>query len=125
MTEDGTQRGERRQWVEDSEKALEGVGEALRAAWDASRGSRVSALESAKAAARQLGEAIDRGMTAARERWDAPEEEAGPDGDSGPATRPADTPPSPEVDVTPADPPPPSPTDQPPPPPERPGETSG
>jgi hypothetical protein len=122
MTDDGTERGERRQWVEDSEKALEGVGEALRAAWDASRGSRVSALESAKAAARQLGEAIDRGMTAARERWDAAEEEVSPTGDTAAGTGPAEPSPSPDVDVTPVDPPPSAPTD-PAAPPERPGES--
>lgn len=63
-------------WFDEAEDALEKAGIALRAAWDASRDSRMSALESAKKAARQLGDAIDRGVAGARERWDtaSPEE---------------------------------------------------
>jgi hypothetical protein len=61
----------RSDWASDAEAALEGVGNALRQAWDASRDARLNALESAKQAAQQLGEAIDQGVTAARERWEA------------------------------------------------------
>lgn len=66
----------RSKWIEDAEEALDGVGEALKAAWDQSRDARLTALESAKAAAKQLGEAIDQGMTAARERWESASTEA-------------------------------------------------
>lgn len=66
----------RSKWIEDAEEALEGVGEALKAAWDQSRDARLTALESAKSAAKQLGEAIDQGMTAARQRWDSAPTEA-------------------------------------------------
>ena len=58
-------------WASDAEAALEGVGNALREAWEASRGARVNALESAKKAAQQLGEAIDQGVAAAKEKWEA------------------------------------------------------
>lgn len=83
--------GRRKEWMDDAEKAWEGAGEALRAAWNASRDSRLSALESAKQAARQLGEAIERGVDAAKTRRDetpATEEPTPP-----PPATPADTPP--------------------------------
>lgn len=68
-------------WASEAEAALEGVGTALREAWEASRGARLNALESAKKAAQQLGEAIDQGVAAAREKW---ESQSGPS--AGPAT---------------------------------------
>lgn len=67
--EESTQ--QRSDWASEAEAALEGVGNALREAWDASRDARLSALESAKKAAQQLGEAIDHGVAAAKEKWEA------------------------------------------------------
>jgi len=64
---------ERSDWATEAETALEGVGKALREAWEASRGARLNALESAKQAAQQLGEAIDHGVAAAKEKWEAQE----------------------------------------------------
>jgi hypothetical protein len=64
----------RSDWANETEKALEGVGIALREAWEASRDARVSALESAKKAALQLGEAIDKGVVAARQKWEDQDE---------------------------------------------------
>jgi hypothetical protein len=56
-------------WVVDAEEALNRASESLRAAWEATKDTRVGALTSAKQAAKQLGEAIDRGVEAARSRW--------------------------------------------------------
>jgi len=74
------------------QEALDRTGDALRGAWDATRESRMSALESAKQAATELGAAIDKGIATAKERWsavdaandepapsEAPETEAAPD----------------------------------------------
>jgi hypothetical protein len=74
----------RSDWASDAEAALEGVGDALREAWDASRESRLNALESAKKLAKQLGEAIDQGVTAARGKWESqgPAEPADSEGDA-------------------------------------------
>lgn len=57
-------------WIKDAEEALNGVGEALRNAWDASRDSRMNALASAKKASTELGDAIERGVAAMRENRD-------------------------------------------------------
>ena len=62
---------QRSDWASEAEAALEGVGNALREAWEASRDARLNALESAKKAAQQLGEAIDHGVAAAKEKWEA------------------------------------------------------
>jgi hypothetical protein len=59
------------EWFGEAEAALERVTEAIREAWDASRDSRVSALEAAREALGQLGEAIDHGVAVAKERWAA------------------------------------------------------
>ena len=59
----------RPEWIDEAEEALERVGDSLRAAWDETRDSRMNALGSAKQAAKQLGDAIDRGVDAARSRW--------------------------------------------------------
>ena len=77
---------ERSEWANEAEAALEGVGDALREAWDASRDSRLNALESAKKLAQQLGEAIDQGVAAAREKWEsqAPSESAADSEDGAP-----------------------------------------
>lgn len=71
----------RPEWVDEAEDALERVGEALRAAWDETKEARASALDSAKQAAKQLGEAIDRGVDAARSRWQAAESGQSPPGE--------------------------------------------
>lgn len=67
--------GESRQrWVSEVQEALDRTGDAVRTAWEATRDSRMSAMESAKQAAKELGDVIDKGMTAAKERWSAAEE---------------------------------------------------
>lgn len=63
------QQGKDRQWLDEAEEALRRTGDALRAAWGATREARMNALESAKLATRQLGEAIDKGVETARNRW--------------------------------------------------------
>jgi hypothetical protein len=65
MTEND--KGTGKDWKVEAEEALERAGESLRAAWEASRDTRLAALEGA----RQFGEAIDRGVAAARDRWAA------------------------------------------------------
>ncbi len=75
----------RPEWVEEAESALERATEAVRAAWDETRDSRMNALGSAKQAAKQLGEAIDRGVDAARGRWqEAGGEESPVEGEPAP-----------------------------------------
>lgn len=69
-TDEGKGQGAK-DWFDEAEDALEKAGVALRAAWDASRDARMSALESAKKAAKELGDAIDRGVAGAKERWEA------------------------------------------------------
>jgi hypothetical protein len=59
------------------QEALDRTGDAVRTAWDATRESRMSALESAKQAAQELGEVLDKGIAAAKERWAATEQAAG------------------------------------------------
>lgn len=56
-----------RRWIEEAEEALSRTGDALRAAWEGSREARMSALEAAREAATGLGQAIDRGVEAARD----------------------------------------------------------
>jgi hypothetical protein len=88
MTDNGDKAAESRQrWFADVQGALDRTGDALRTAWEATKDSRMSALESAKQAAQELGEVIDQGINAAKERWAASE---GPGG--------AETPPAPEVE---------------------------
>ncbi|HEY7469221.1 MAG TPA: hypothetical protein VIC07_06805 [Acidimicrobiia bacterium] len=72
MTDENTTGGSgdaRQRWVEEVQEALDRAGETFRAAWEATRESRMSALESAKQAAQELGDVIDKGIAAARERW--------------------------------------------------------
>ena len=74
MTENGPQEStesseSRQRWVEEVQEALDRTGDALRTAWEATRESRMSALESAKQAAQELGAVIDKGIGAAKERW--------------------------------------------------------
>lgn len=59
----------RQRWLEDVQAALDRTGDAIRTAWESTRESRMSALESAKQAAQDLGDAIDKGLAAAKERW--------------------------------------------------------
>jgi hypothetical protein len=65
-----------REWLDEAQGALDRTTSSLRAAWDATRDTRVSALESAKKAVQELGDAIDRGVDVAKERWDAGKQEA-------------------------------------------------
>lgn len=78
---------QRSDWASEAEAALEGVGNALREAWEASRDARLNALESAKKAAQQLGEAIDHGVAAAKDKWEA---QGGSQGAPGPEVAPAE-----------------------------------
>jgi hypothetical protein len=74
----GTESSEARQrWLDEVQEALDRTGDAVRTAWDATRESRMSALESAKQAAQELGEVLDKGIAAAKERWAATEQAAG------------------------------------------------
>jgi hypothetical protein len=81
MTDNGpegksTESGDSKQrWVAEVQDALDRTGDALRTAWEATRESRMSALESAKQAAQELGEVIDKGIAAAKERWAALDQE--------------------------------------------------
>jgi hypothetical protein len=71
MTDNGTDKASdsRQRWFADVQGALDRTGDALRTAWEATKDSRMSALESAKQAAQELGEVIDQGINAAKERW--------------------------------------------------------
>jgi hypothetical protein len=60
-------------WVNEAEEALERAADAIRDAWDQTRDSRMNALGSARQAAKQLGEAIDRGVEAAKSSWQGSE----------------------------------------------------
>lgn len=80
----------RPEWVNEAEEALERAADAIRSAWDQTRDSRMTALDSAKQAAKQLGEAIDRGVETARRSWQGDEgtqpsagDEAAPNQQSG------------------------------------------
>ena len=59
-----------KKWIDEAEEALNRTAEALKAAWEGTREARMSTLESAKAAASRLGEAIDQGIIVAKETWD-------------------------------------------------------
>jgi hypothetical protein len=58
-----------RDWAEETRSALDKATEAIRSAWDATRDTRVSALESARKAVGDLAEVIDQGVAVAKERW--------------------------------------------------------
>jgi hypothetical protein len=68
----------RQRWLEEVQEALDRTGDAIRTAWEATRESRMSALESAKQAAQELGEVLDKGIAAAKERWSGAEQTAEP-----------------------------------------------
>lgn len=87
MTDNEEKAGQR--WVDDVEKALNRTSEAVKAAWEGTRESRMSALERAKEAASGLGEAIDQGIELAKKSWGGPSE-PGTDGDT--ETAPEDEP---------------------------------
>lgn len=91
MTENSQDRAEessdRSRWVDEVQEAFDRTGEAIRTAWDATRESRMSALEAAKQAASELSDVIDQGIAAARERWTASES---PGGDAAPSDQTAD-----------------------------------
>ena len=89
---DATGSEPRQSWLHDIQDALERTGDAIRTAWDATRESRASALESAKQppppeppttppeapkqAAEDPGHALEKGIAAARERWKGEEGDA-------------------------------------------------
>lgn len=75
MTDNGMDKASEKaqRWFADVQGALDRTSDALRTAWDATKDSRMSALESAKQAAQELGEVIDQGISAAKERWAASE----------------------------------------------------
>jgi hypothetical protein len=86
----------RTRWVDEVQEALDRTGDAIRTAWDATRDSRASALESAKQAVTELSEVIDKGIAAAKERWAAADQEVDnasePDATETPSVEiPADT----------------------------------
>lgn len=88
MTDNGTDKGSesRQRWFAEVQGALDRTSDAVRTAWDATRDTRMSALESAKQAAQELGEVIDQGISAAKERWAASE----PAGEPAPAEVPVE-----------------------------------
>lgn len=73
--------GARPDWVGEAEQALERATEAIRSAWNQTRDSRMAALVSAREAVEQLGEAIDRGVVAARTTWQTSESEQSSSGE--------------------------------------------
>jgi hypothetical protein len=85
MTDNGTDKGSesRQRWFADVQGALDRTSDALRTAWEATKDSRMSALESAKQAAQELGEVIDQGISAAKERWAASETAGAADSTEG------------------------------------------
>jgi ABC-type nitrate/sulfonate/bicarbonate transport system substrate-binding protein len=68
----------RNRWVDEAQEALDRTVAAVRSAWDATRESRMSALESAKQAAQELGRVLDKGVAAARDRWATEEAHSAP-----------------------------------------------
>ena len=86
----------RNRWVEDAQAALDRTVEAMRSAWDATRESRLSALDSAKQAAQELGTVLDKGISAAKERWSVDEADAGAASDTPSAPDTSDTPETPD-----------------------------
>ncbi len=74
MTDEGRNEpgdsGEARQkWTDEVQEALDRTGDAVRTAWEATRESRMSALESAKQAVKELGDVLEKGVGVAKERW--------------------------------------------------------
>lgn len=71
-------------WIGQSQDAFDRAADALRAAWDATREARVTALESAKRAVDDLAAAVEHGAEVAQERW-ASEQPAAEEGENEPA----------------------------------------
>ena len=71
-------------WVEEAEEALNRAGDAIKSAWEQTRDARMKALETAKDAAKRLGEAIDQGIAVAKQTWDPSAGEPAADGETGP-----------------------------------------
>jgi len=69
MTDTPETNSDQKDWYHEAEEALDRAGSALKGAWEASRDARMSALESAKKAAQQLGDAIERGVAGAKGQW--------------------------------------------------------
>ncbi len=70
----GSGDGARNRWVDDAQAALDRTVEAIKVAWDSTRESRMSALDSAKQAAEDLAKVVDQGVTAARDHWSGNED---------------------------------------------------
>lgn len=85
MDEQGTSKGEgsRPSWMDEAEAAWERAGQSLLSAWEETRDARMSALEAAKEAADELAKALDRGVEAARARWEAAQDEEAAAGGAG------------------------------------------
>lgn len=77
------QQSDSKNWIDDAEDALRRVGDALKAAWEGTRESRVSTLEAAKEAAGLLSNAIDEGVKAARASWEGEQGGATPSEPAG------------------------------------------
>lgn len=94
--------GSRSKWMDDAQAAMADVRDALQAAWEETRDTRGSALEAARVAARQLGDAIDQGIGVARQQWDGARDDtddATSSGSTGTTTTPPTEPPPPPPDT--------------------------
>ena len=60
---------DKRDWKAEAEEAFQKTGDALSSAWDATREGRMNALQKAKEAVQQLGDAIDEGVSVAKARF--------------------------------------------------------
>lgn len=65
-------------WIREAQEALDRTADAVRTAWDATRETRASALEAAKQAVKELGEALEKGLEVAKERWESETAETKP-----------------------------------------------
>src|SRR5690606_1196926 len=65
-------------WSREAQEALDRTADAVRTAWDATRETRASALEAAKQAVKELGEALEKGLEVAKERWESETAETKP-----------------------------------------------
>jgi hypothetical protein len=89
-------------WLQKAEEALQKATEAVGEAWKATEDVRGQAWETAKRAANQAVDALDKGLDAAKETWrHASGDEASPEGDETALAEPeasSDTPPAEPVE---------------------------
>jgi hypothetical protein len=76
MAEENTGSGEVQQpaaasWKDDTQEALNRTIDALQVAWDATRETRLAALNSARRTVAELTDAVEEGISAANARWAA------------------------------------------------------